>query len=72
LDGDWTIRDHYGRVDLVFKPVSMGIIDMNLLVLRVKYFGPFGYCSGTVKDRSGNSIVFDSYFGMGEKKYIRG
>ena len=72
VDGDWIIRDRYGMVDLAFKPVSMGAIDMNLLVLRVKYFGPFGYCSGTVKDRSGNSTVFNCYFGMGEKKYIRG
>ena len=72
VNGDWTIRDRYGMVDLAFKPVSMGAIDMNLLLLRVKYFGPFGYCSGTVKDSQGNSVVFDRYFGMGEKKYIRG
>ena len=72
VDGEWIIHDRYGRVDLAFKPVSMGTIDMNLLFLRVKYFGPFGYCSGTVKDRQGNSVVFNQYFGMGEKKYLRG
>jgi len=72
VNGDWIIRDKYGMVDLAFKPVSMGAIDMNLLILRVKYFGPFGYCSGTLKDCSGNSIVFNRNFGMGEKKYIRG
>ena len=72
VDGEWIIRDKYGMVDLVFKPVSMGSIDMNLLVLRVKYWGPLGYCSGSVKDRVGNSVVFKQYFGMGEQKYIRG
>jgi len=32
----------------------------------------FGAFSGTLKGRSADSIVFDRYFGMGEKKYIRG
>ena len=72
VDGDWIIRDRYGLVDLVFRPVTMGRIDVNLLVMRVQYFGPFGYCSGTIKDSRGNPVVFDRYFGMGEKKYIRG
>jgi hypothetical protein len=72
VEGDWLIRDQYGMVDLSFKPVSMGKIDMDLLALRVKYFGPFGLFSGTIRDNSGNGINFDSYFGMGEQKYVRG
>jgi hypothetical protein len=72
VEGDWFIRDPYGMVDLSFKPVSMGKIDMDLLALRVKYFGPFGYFSGTVRDSSGNSLDFGRYFGMGEQKYVRG
>ena len=72
VEGDWLIRDRYGMVDLSFKPVSMGKIDMDLLALRVKYFGPFGYFNGTIRDSSGNSLDFDRYFGMGEQKYVRG
>jgi hypothetical protein len=72
VSGDWIIRDQYGMVDLSFKPVDLGNIDLNMLVLRVKYYGPFGYFSGTIKDRSGAGLDFTRYFGMGEQKYIRG
>ena len=72
VEGDWLIRDPYGMVNLSFQPVSMGRIDLDLLALRVKYFGPFGYFSGTIRDGSGNSVDFGRYFGMGEQKYVRG
>jgi len=72
VEGEWLIRDRYGMVDLSFKPVSMGRIDLNMLVLKVDYYGPFGYVSGTIKDSSGNARDFDRYFGMGEQKYVRG
>ncbi len=72
VDGEWIIKDRYGLVDLSFTPVSMGRIDMNILALKVDYFGPFGYFSGTVRDSSGVSLDFTRYFGMGEKKYVRG
>lgn len=70
--GDWRIRDEYGMVGLVFSPVSMGEINMNLLFLRVKYKGPFGYCNGFVRDSAGIKVDVNSYFGMGEEKYVRG
>jgi hypothetical protein len=70
--GDWTIRDKYGMVDLTFRPVSMGEINMNLLFLKVRYRGPFGYCNGSITDASGNKLDINSYFGMGEDKYVRG
>jgi len=72
VDGEWIIKDRYGLVDLSFTPVSMGRIDMNILALKVDYFGPLGYFSGTVRDSSGVSLDFTRYFGMGEKKYVRG
>ena len=72
VEGDWLIRDRYGMVDLSFKTVSMGRIDMNMLVLKVDYFGPFGYVSGTIRNSQGNTLDFDRYFGMGEQKYVRG
>ncbi len=72
VEGNWLIRDKYGRVELIFTPVSMGKIDMNLLLIKVKYFGPFGYVNGFIKDENGNKVIFDGYFGMGEQKYVRG
>jgi len=72
VEGNWLIRDSYGMVDLVFKPDTMGTIDMNFLILKVKYRGPFGYCNGFVKDSSGNRVEIKDYFGMGEDKYVRG
>jgi len=70
--GEWIIRDSYGMVNLTFKPVSMGSINMNLLAMKVEYYGPFGSFSGTVRDSSGEILDFTNYFGMGEQKYIRG
>jgi hypothetical protein len=72
VEGEWLIADKQGRVDLAFKPVSVGKIDMNLLLIRVKYYGPFGYVKGFIKDETGCNIDFDGYFGMGEQKYVRG
>jgi len=70
--GDWTIRDKYGMVDLTFKPVMMGEINLNALVLKVRYRGPFGYCNGLIKSPSGNTVDINGYFGMAEDKYVRG
>jgi hypothetical protein len=72
VESDWLIRDKYGRVDLSFKPATMSKIDMNLLLIKVKYFGPFGYVSGFIKDMNGSKVIIDRYFGMGEQKYVRG
>jgi hypothetical protein len=70
--GEWRIKDNYGMVDLVFKPESAGEINMNWVLLKVRYRGPFGYCAGTVRDSSGAEVRIDDYFGMGEEKYLRG
>jgi len=66
------IRDRYGMVDLVFKLETMGTIDMNYLVLKVKYWGPFGWCNGFIRNRTGNNVIINQFFGMGEDKYVRG
>jgi hypothetical protein len=70
--GDWVIKDEYDMVDLIFKPVSLGEINMNLLFLQVKYKAPFGYCNGSIKDASGRKVDINGYFGMGEEKHLRG
>jgi hypothetical protein len=72
VNGAWQIKDKYGMVNLVFQPVSMQKINIRALVIRVSYYGPFGYFSGYIKDRYGVRTGFDNYFGMGEQKYVRG
>lgn len=74
-DGDeerWLIKDRYGMVDLAFQPVSMQKINMNALVIKIRYRGPFGYFNGFIKNRCGERQRFNNYFGMGEDKYVRG
>jgi hypothetical protein len=70
--GRWQIKDKYGMVNLAFQPVAMQEININALVIKVRYRGPFGYFSGFIKDRYGARTIFDNYFGMGEEKYVRG
>lgn len=69
---DWIIKDTYGMVDIIFVPTVPGNIDMNLLVLKTKYRGPFGKFRGYIKDSTGTKISVDKFFGMGEEKYLRG
>ena len=69
---DWIIKDDYGMVDIVFTPTVPGNIDMNLLVLKTKYRGPFGKFKGYIKESAGSKISVDKFFGMGEEKYLRG
>ncbi len=71
-EGEWYIKDRFGLIDLTFKPESMGEINMNLLVMKVRYRGPFGYCNGYIVDRDSRRVEINDYFGMGEDKYIRG
>ena len=68
----WLIRDRYGKVELSFQPVSMQEINVRAAVIRIRYRGPFGYCSGFIRDRYGARHEFDGFFGMGEDKYVRG
>lgn len=67
----WTIKDQYGMVDLVFTPVVHNAVDVNLLLFRSKYEGPYGYINGWLKDSDGTRVPIDRMFGMGEDFYLR-
>lgn len=67
----WRIRDDEGRVDLRFEPQTIRKVDINLLVLRSKYRGPFGRFSGTIRDHRGEAHCLDDAFGMCEDFYLR-
>ncbi len=72
VNDDWTIRDEYGMVDLVFTPVFENPLKFNLVVVRTDYHGPFGYFSGSIRPSPGKSFSIKGFFGMGEKKFFRG
>ena len=62
----WEIRDANGRVAIDFDVLVDGRVDINALVLKSKYRGPFGRFSGSVKLDDGTSVDIPGVFGMGE------
>ncbi len=71
VKNDWTIKDKYGMVDLVFTPVIHTAVDVNLLLFRSKYQGPYGYFNGYLMDQNGVKVAIKDMFGMGEDFYLR-
>jgi hypothetical protein len=67
----WTVRDSDGRVDLAFQPEVVRSVDVNALVIRSKYRGPFGAFSGRIRPEGGEELVVDGFFGMCENFYLR-
>ncbi len=67
----WEIRDTQGRVKVDFEVQVPGPVDINAVVIRSKYRGPFGTFSGTLVDDEGTAHKVDGMFGMGEDFYLR-
>ena len=67
----WTMRDDRGLVDLRFEVEIDGRVDVNALIVRSKYRGPFGRFHGTLRSEDGTSMHIDDMFGMGEIFYLR-
>lgn len=69
--GTWFVKDNYGKVDLEFRPVIHTAVDVNLLIMRSKYQGPYGFFNGFMKNKDGEKIEIKEMFGMGEDFYLR-
>jgi len=67
----WTVRDSEGRVDLTFHPEVVRTVDVNALVIRSKYRGPFGAFTGRIRPADGEEASVDGFFGMCENFYLR-
>lgn len=67
----WKIRDREGRVDIDFFPQALRKVDINLLVMKSRYRGPFGAFEGRIRDGEGNDHRVDGAFGMCEDFYLR-
>ena len=67
----WTVRDRGGQVDLVFTVRVEGRVDVNALVVKTDYQGPFGTFEGTLRADDGAEARVDGLFGMGERFFLR-
>lgn len=67
----WRINDADGLVDLTFTPEVVRTVDINALVLRSRYRGPFGSFTGRLQAPDGTELHLDRYFGMCEDFYLR-
>jgi hypothetical protein len=71
VNGKWYIKDEAGNVNLCFTPIDQNPLYLNFLIIKAEYEGPLGYISGTIKTPE-KIFEINEYFGMGEKKYIKG
>src|ERR1043165_224027 len=71
VKGKWTITDAYDMVNLTFEPVIHTSVNINLLVIRSKYEGPYGFFSGYLRKTTGEKVLIENVFGMGEDFYLR-
>ncbi|MBX7181548.1 MAG: DUF2804 domain-containing protein [Bacteroidia bacterium] len=71
VKGEWKITDEFDWVNLVFKPVIHTSVNLNLILLKSKYEGPYGFFTGYLRKSNGEKVVIKDLFGMGEDFYLR-
>ncbi len=67
----WRVRDAAGRVDVTFTIEVEGKVDVNAVVVRSDYQGPFGTFAGALRADDGVEARVDGLFGMGERFLLR-
>ena len=71
VQGKWQVSDEYDMVNLEFEPVIHTSVNINLLILRSKYEGPYGFFNGYLKKNTAEKVLLENVFGMGEDFYLR-
>ena len=71
IKGNWLIRDEFDMVDLVFTPEVHTSVNINLLIFKSKYEGPYGWLNGYVRKADGEKVLIENMFAMGEDFYLR-
>jgi hypothetical protein len=71
VKGKWQISDEYDMVNLEFTPVIHTSVNINLLILKSQYEGPYGFFNGYLKKTTGEKVMIENMFGMGEDFYLR-
>jgi hypothetical protein len=70
--GTWYVKDAHDMVNLEFTPVTHTSVRLNYVVLCSEYEGPYGYYSGYLrKPHTGEKVLIEKMFGMGEDFYLR-
>ena len=67
----WRIQDQHGLVELTFTPEVIRSVDINALVVKTKYRGPFGSFSGCIKTTGKDDLKVDRLFGMCEDFFLQ-
>src|SRR5688572_1807627 len=67
----WQITDEYDMVNLEFNPVIHTSVNINALIIRSLYEGPYGFFNGYLKKTTGEKVPIENLFGMGEDFYLR-
>ena len=67
----WIIKDQNESIYLTFTPVEHHAVSLNLLILKSKYQGPYGYFNGYIQPKGQPRILIENLFGMGEDFYLR-
>lgn len=67
----WRVTDREGGVDVTFEPTVPNEQHVGPRSFLADYYGPFGWCSGTIETPDGIRVSVDGMFGMGEQKFIR-
>ncbi len=65
-DEAWRVRDEAGTIDVRFDVEMPSRIDVDALIVRSRYSGPFGSVRGRIDD-----VELEGLFGMGEDFYLR-
>jgi len=65
------IRDEDGLVNLTFVPEVARKVDVNALLLRNRYRGPYGSFRGYITDSHGDKWDMSKMYGMAEDFYLR-
>lgn len=70
VHGPWRVTDRHGQVDVTFEPSVPNEQHVGPRSWLADYYGPFGWCSGTI-DTGDVRVDVARMFGMGEQKFIR-
>lgn len=67
----WTVMDKHGLVQMTFVPEKIRTVDLNALLVKNRYRGPFGVFNGTLRTAGGEQHKIVDYYGMCEDFYLR-
>ena len=65
----WEVTDENGRVSLRFQPEGMRSENLNMLVIKSRFFQPFGTYQGTLTRENGEVVHIDGLPGVAEEHF---